>query len=264
MISHHTDHIKLTQTTTNHCVKAYCKHRASETEFCVCLTCHKGTLGCGSSTNSARWLHLHSKKTDCIAAHAGAFRILKQQITSVSAQSPIPEPAFPPPKTDSFGDLWAKWKTNTKTRALMNDIESRCKAEHVDDSDNDGIAYMFDPRKGFEYCISMTVGYKREVELLKAELAVIKEDAEREKVAWRMRVQEAETTLATIKENYNTLFAAHQQLMAQSKALTDENKQLKEENEQIKLENKRLSDRLDIVEEENKRMKERLDALEAM
>jgi hypothetical protein len=225
----------------------------------------------GNAGQGARWNTIHSKKAVCVAAHPQVMRDLRACMSPEPTYSPTAPQPPPPPKTDSFGDLWAKWKTNTKTRALMNDIESRCKAEHVDDSDNDGIAYMFDPRKGFEYCISMTVGYKREVEILKAELAAIREEAEREKVAWRMRVQEAETTLATIKENYNTLFEAHQQLMAQSKALTDENKQLKEENEQvkleneqIKLENKRLSDRLDIVEEENKRMKERLDALEAM
>ena len=171
LITHHIEHVRLSQLNTGHCVRAYYCRGAEDVDFCVCLTCRRGTLGDGLAGNSAKWITTHFKKPVCIAAHPQAIRDLRARMAPATAHvSP------PAPPTTSLGDIWSKWKANGRIKAVMTDIEERCKSEFDDDSDNEGIAYAFDPKAGFEYCIFMAHGLKKENAEIKAKISQMEVD----------------------------------------------------------------------------------------
>lgn len=131
----------------------------------------------------------------------------------------------------------------------MTDIEKRCKADHDDESDNEGIDYLFDPRKGFELCIAMSVGYRKQVQELKEEIGTLRAEHDRDMTEMRRMLHETKTKLTVTTENYCSLFSQNQGLLTRLQAVEDENRSFIE--------------RISALEEENKQMKERLAILEA-
>ena len=223
LVAHHIEHVRLAQGNTGHCVRAYYRHGAEDVDFCVCLTCHRGTLGDGTQSNSAKWITSHAKKATCVAAHPQAMRDLRARMSPEPTYSPS---APQPPPTTSLGDIWSKWKANGRTKAVMTDIEERCKSEFDDDSDNEGIAYVFDPKAGFEYCIFMAHGLKKENAEIKAKVDQVERDHEHKICDMQREMRELKAKLAAITDDYNRLHKDHSDLSTRFTELEKENELL--------------------------------------
>jgi hypothetical protein len=225
LISHHTEHVRLSQVNTGHCVRAYYRRGTEEVDFCVCLTCRKGMMDVGTEGNGSRWITRHSKKTACVAAHPQAMRDLRARMSPVTATAP----PLPPAPSTSLGDIWSKWKANGRTKPVMTDIEERCKSEFDDDSDNEGIAYTFDPKAGFEYCIFMAHSLKKENAEIKAKISQMERDHDYAVCEMQREIRELKAKLAAVSDNYNRLYKDHSDLSMRFTELEKENEVLKGE-----------------------------------
>jgi hypothetical protein len=185
------------------------------------------------------------------------------------APAPVTPPPVAPPPSTSLHDLWSKWKSNVRTKPVMTEIEEKCKKEFDDDSDNDDLVYEFDPKAGFEYCIFMAHGFKKENAELKARISQMENEHERQMFDMQRKLRDMEVKLATLTESYCKLYTAHEELMTRCSVLEEENKQLREAN--VKLlercttledENKQLRERCSTLEDENKNLSSRCQTLE--
>lgn len=178
LITHHIKHVHLTQSATIHYVRAYYRHGGEDVNFCVCLTCHKGTMDDGFTGHGARWVALHAKKPECAAAHPEAMMKLRARMSPVTVPHITP-PAPMPPKSDPIADLWNKCKENPMLQTFMNDIEEECKAEHYK-----------------QKCIALKAeiaSIKSENASLTAEINIVKSKHEQERAEFQKTLKELTT-----------------------------------------------------------------------
>ncbi len=146
----------------------------------------------------------------------------------------------------------------------MTDIEERCKSEFDDDSDNEGIAYAFDPKAGFEYCIFMAHGLKKENAEIKAKISQMEVDHDHATCEYQRQLRDVNASLVHVKGIYRDLNMSYQELYAENTDLKDKNKQLTDRVSSLAEENDQVKLRLAILEEKNKHLCDRLASLEAM
>lgn len=205
LVGHHSDKINLSQLHYDHCLRGFVRHKKEEIDFAVCLTCKKGTtaeLYCG---NGARWLRLHSKKTDCKAAHAAAmtaFKALQESVTPAAAPTPAVSPV-----TNSLDSVWMRMKEDVRTRSALLDVETRFRATFDDDSDNEGETFTLDMAEGFKQLARDAIGFKREMERQKA----IVSDHE-------SRLQQLETEMKLVRAEKEAVLRQNHSILAELKA----------------------------------------------
>lgn len=161
LIRHHPDKVLLSQCQYDHCLRGYVRLKKTEMDFAVCLTCKKGTAAETHCGNGARWIRLHSKKTDCRAAHAAALVAFKASQAMVDVAPVAAEAA---PVINSLDSVWIRMKEDVHTRPALVAIEERFRAEFDDDSDNEGEAFVLDMVDGFKQIARDAMGFKREME----------------------------------------------------------------------------------------------------
>jgi len=82
LITCHPHEIHVTPILSEHCIYAYTKVDDIELNFCVCLTCKKGTLSDGCESNGSRWVSLHAGKDECRGAHSKALEHFMKKSSS--------------------------------------------------------------------------------------------------------------------------------------------------------------------------------------
>lgn len=164
LIGQHLENITLkTGLTTDHSIDAFIIHGKKRIDFTACLTCGAGVVD--NTTNYiVRWRNHHCTKKDCIKAHPDAYRLLKEKIQRLNEEAP--------PVMSQHTSLvtWNLCKAhNTTLYNIMTRIEHECKADYVDDSDNEG-EFTFDPMDGFTRIAKENIGYATRLEKTRNQL----------------------------------------------------------------------------------------------
>jgi hypothetical protein len=167
IMTQHRSVIRLRKTQPNHCVYAYVIGAdGEEASLCVCLTCKKGVMSDGTTGNGSRWITLHARNAECKAAHTDARAVFRQELDDVSAVVTCSTPCL-------LENLWREWKKDRRLRPMMEEVEDICKWMYEENP-------VFEPSEGMRQAIITAVGYKKAMELSKAELTklAIEHDAE--------------------------------------------------------------------------------------
>ena len=160
--------------TTDHCVYTRVLNKKVDICFCICLTCKKGVMGDGISGNSARWVDLHSKQTECKKFHKERLLALKQSLDII--QGPVTT-VEPEPPESSVSALWNRLSEFPRYSSIMMEIERLNKEVNDDSSDNEE-PFVFDAAIGFEDFIKAAIGAKKERSQFTSEKSKLEEHHE--------------------------------------------------------------------------------------
>jgi len=221
ILTHHRHEVRLRAAQNDHCVYAYVVGSdGEEASLCVCLTCKKGVMSDGYDGNGARWVTLHSRKAECRAGHAAALAALRKELGAVPTQAALPVQQLPPPSVP-LESLWQEWKTDRRLRPFMEEVEDTCKWMCEDEDP------VFDPTDGLRQVIVSAVGYKKEMEMSKAELTNIAVRNDEELMVYR-------DALTKQRRETGCLEVAVQQLEREVADLRKRLVAIERENEQMK------------------------------
>jgi hypothetical protein len=195
---------------------AYVLNKKEEVGFCVCLTCKKGIMEDGFTSQGTKWVSTHANKSDCKKAHKQLLAEFKQKIGSII---PPPTVIVQAPISNSVSALWDKLKIMPQLSPFMKDIETACQEYYEFDSENEG-SFVFDAAEGFERTVRSSIGDRKEI-LKFNDIKVQMEDSH-------------ESTLIEMRDKIRTLTMQVNNLLA---------------------DNKQLNQRVSILERENGRYK---------
>ena len=174
LIIHHVTELSIRPITTDHCVYTRILNKKDEFCFCICLTCRKGVMGDGISGNSARWVDLHSKQSECKKFHKERLLSLKQTIAAAQGHVPAAKPTL---TESSVVSLWKRLRELPRYSSIMMEIETLNKDLYDDSSDSEDL-YIFDAAIGFEDFIKAAIGAKKELNNCSSEKSKIEEHHE--------------------------------------------------------------------------------------
>ena len=217
ILTHHRQAMKIYKTQNDHCVYAYVVATdGEEVSLCVCLTCKKGVMSDGYDGNGSRWVTLHSRKAECRAAHAGALAALRQELgTPPPTAQPSPPPSVP------LESMWRDWKADGRLRPLMEEVEDTCKWACEDEDP------VFDPSDGLRQVIVSAMGYKKEMELSKAELTKIAIRHDEELMVYRDALAKQSRAIGSLESAIRQQEHENADLRRRLAALEKENEQMK-------------------------------------
>lgn len=176
IVAAHPEQIRLRTVKPDHCVLAYILKGKEEYGFCVCLTCKGGTMGDGYEGNHGRWVTLHARKKECVAAHPSAFAVFKSTIASSAAESaaPITSITLTPvtPSSSSVDTMASFWEQCRKSKKLLPFVEEFEKQITPEDDDPDD-PFVFDPKNACERAIINACVFHKEFTKKKEELMTL-------------------------------------------------------------------------------------------
>ena len=202
---------------SDHCLYAYVKDGAKEIEFCVCLTCKKGTIEDYTGVNSTRWITLHSRSKPCKENHVVALGRIKAYIAAHGPVSATPHPTSTLPKSHTcaviseesvLNSFWTTAKSTACRRELMEFVETNAKAAaSLSDSDDED-SYVFSGKDLLIRLIDTAIGRNRDLNKCKGRISNLEETVETQ----AGRIEHLEETCAILKEQIKYLTESHEEL----------------------------------------------------
>lgn len=206
-VSHHPAKVLIGPVQFDHCLRGYVRLNKTDVDFAVCLTCKKGTAAETHSGNGARWIRLHSKKTDCRTAHAAALTAFKALQSTVAE---VPVAAEAAPVINSLDAVWKRMKEDRHTRPALVHIEERFRAEFDDDSDNEGASFVLDMVDGFKQIARDAIGFRVAME---KQAAIAKEH--------ELRINHLEVDMKQLLSEKEALRQQNESMLAELKMLRE-------------------------------------------
>lgn len=206
---------------SDHCLYAYVKNGVKEIDFCVCLTCKKGTIEDTAGINSTRWLTLHSRSNPCKENHVAAVGRIKAYIathntitvgpppvTSVVVPTPAPIHTCPTVSEDKvFDSFWNKAKSTVGRRELMEFVESNAEAAATLCDSDEEEPYIFSGKDLLLQLIDASAGQRRDLNKCKTRVGQLENTVEEQK----SRIEHLEDTCAMLKEQIKYLTESHEE-----------------------------------------------------
>ena len=195
---------------SDHCLYAYVKNGVKEIDFCVCLTCKKGTIEDTVGINSTRWLTLHSRSKPCKENHVAAVGRIKAYIaTHNTITVGAPAHICPTVSEDNvFDSFWNKAKTTASRREMMDFVESNAEAAATLCDSEEEEPYVFSGKDLLLQLIDASAGQRRDVNKCKTRIGLLENTVEDQK----SRIENLEDTCAMLKEQIKYLTASHEEL----------------------------------------------------
>ena len=210
LVSRHIEHVHLGYSPEGaNYISGYVIKKAKDIDFCLCLTCNKGTCNDGYSANSARWATLHSNQQGCTSAHPAALNALKQRLATVQQAAALHSPT--PQISDPFDTLWEDCRSKKYLQNTINDLERRMKEDYDDNSDNED-DYTLQPKVGFQLALERYMSVTKEVEILKAKLHEVEQKHERELFVLRQELTSVKQQCSNIQHSFTQLSHEHEEL----------------------------------------------------
>lgn len=158
ILKKHPGKIHLIPEEYTHYIHAYIQHESKTDEFCVCLTCKKGTIHSPHYSHGSRWAGIHAKNTECETNHAAMLEEFKK-ICILDAPAPVttteppqlkptkkPEPVTPERKTTSR-EMSVQTTPITKDMSVQTSISKRDIAIQTslseDELESDDVGYVY-------------------------------------------------------------------------------------------------------------------------
>ena len=205
---------------SDHCLYAYVKNDVKEIDFCVCLTCKKGTIEDTVGVNSTRWLTIHSRSKPCKENHVAAVGRIKAYIATHNTipVGPLPTtPVVPAPPSHTcptvsedkvFDSFWNKAKSTASRRELMEFVESNAKAAATLCDSDEEEPYVFSGKDLLIQLIDASAGQRRDLNKCKTRVGQLENTVEEQK----SRIEHLEDTCAMLKEQIKYLTESHEEL----------------------------------------------------
>ena len=163
----------------------------------MCLTCKKGIMEDGFTSQGTKWASTHANKLDCKKAHKQLLAEFKQKIGSII---PAPSVIAQAPVSNSAGTLWDKLKAMPQLTPFMNDIETACQECYDFESDNEG-SFVFDAAEGFERTVISAVGYRKEIIKFNDDKYQIEESYESQLIVMRDEIRKLNVQVSNLLED---------------------------------------------------------------
>lgn len=222
ILNKHPEKLVVRPIPSDHCLYAYVKNDGKEIDFCVCLTCKKGTIEDTAGVNSTRWLTLHSRSKLCKENHIAAVGRMKAYIAThntvtVGAPEAVPPPPPPPAPIHTcptvsedkvFASFWNKAKSTAGRREMMDFIESNAEAAATLCDSEEEEPYVFSGKDLLLQLIDASVGQKRDLNKCTTRIGHLENTIEDQK----SRIENLEDTCAMLKEQIKYLTASHEEL----------------------------------------------------
>ena len=186
LLTHHTNEVRMRPVTTDHCMYAYVLNKKEEVGFCVCLTCKKGIMEDGFTSQGAKWVSTHANKSECKKAHKQLLAEFKQKMVSVTPPPTVT--IVQAPISNSVSALWDKLKAMPQLSPFMKDIETACQECYEIDSDNE-CSFVFDASDGFERTVISAIGYRKETMKFNDVKSQIEESYESQQIVMRDEIR---------------------------------------------------------------------------
>jgi len=208
IVSHiHEVHVAVPGSQPNNCLFAFTSKKDTN-GFYYCFTCKKGIMNIFKDEHRCRWLTNHDKRKQCKISHRALFEAFTKEQTQrkdiLQRETTLSIPDISCNYTENTIDnLWNTLKNKSKLYSIMDEVESTHKDFYSDESEN----YMFDTSLGFEDCITMAIGYKKELDKKSAENKQLYEDTckmDNEIILYKNKIEMLSDIISALKKQ-NTL-----------------------------------------------------------
>lgn len=189
---------------------AYVMDKKEYLDFGYCFTCKKGFVGDGNDPNHERWVTIHGKNTECIAAHRHHLSCFKAAMPQQVHETPQTPTVTPPPLyADDMATIWEQCKADKLCRSSIEEVET----QYMDE--------VFVPTMGVRQLALNVASYKKTVKQVKEQMEAMSQEHDRELVEQRV-------VLSQQQQDIRHLHSAVRQLNAENAEMTREIQVLKE------------------------------------